>query len=255
MSGSQVSAGEGAATLKLERGGELRICPRTSLSVSASPQGDELMIGFNTGAIELHYTLATGTDTVMTPDFRIQMIGPGSFHLALAADARGATCVRALEGDGAGVIVNETMGSGSYQVAPDSAVTFAGGHVSNVKKGWPPSCGCQAPAVPTSQAAAAPAPNPQPAPPPEQKLPPETHLQLDTEMVYQGSSRPPEFSATRLSTSRISEAAAVLEPKVLPPPKVASSKPPVATENVPTDNKSSLWHRVGRFLAKTFGNG
>ena len=69
LGGSQVSAGQSAAVLKLQRGGELRICPRTSLSVNTSPSGGELMIGFNTGSLELHYTLAAGTDTVMTPDF------------------------------------------------------------------------------------------------------------------------------------------------------------------------------------------
>ena len=103
------------------------------------------MIGFNTGSLELHYTLAGGSDTVMTPDFRIQMIGPGTFHLALAADSSGSTCVRPLEGSGAGVIVSEIMGGGSYQVGPDSAVTFAEGKIARAKKGAFSGCGCPAP--------------------------------------------------------------------------------------------------------------
>ncbi len=145
LGGSQVSAGQSAAVLKLQRGGELRICPRTSLSVNTSPSGGELMIGFNTGSLELHYTLAGGSDTVMTPDFRIQMIGPGTFHLALAADSNGTTCVRPLEGSGAGVIVSEILGGGSYQVAPDSAVTFAHGKIADAKKGSFGGCGCPVP--------------------------------------------------------------------------------------------------------------
>jgi len=168
LSGSQVSAGKSAAVLKLQRGGELRICPGTSLSVNTSPTGGELMIGFNTGSLELHYTLAGGSDTVMTPDFRIQMIGPGTFHLALAADSNGTTCVRPLEGSGAGVIVNEILGGGSYQVAPDSAVTFAQGKIAGAKKGSLAGCGCPAPLGPAVPAPAVSLASPPPfAPPPD----------------------------------------------------------------------------------------
>ena len=195
LGGSQVSAGQSAAVLKLQRGGELRICPHTSLSVNTSPSGGELMIGFNTGSLELHYTLASVSDTVMTPDFRIQMIGPGTFHLALAVDSSGTTCVRPLEGSGAGVIVSEILGGGSYQVAPDSAVTFAQGKIADAKKGSFAGCGCPAP---PGLAPAVSTASPPPVPPPlEQKPPPETHLQMDTPMVYEGGSAAPVYSASR----------------------------------------------------------
>ena len=198
LSGSQVSAGKSAATLRLHRGGELRICPGTSLSVNTSPAGDQLMIGFNSGSLELHYTLAGASDTVMTPDFRIQMIGPGTFHLALAADSSGSTCVRPLEGSGAGVIVSEIMGGGSYQVGPDSPVTFVHGKIADVKKGAFGACGCPAPPATALPARAANSATPPAAPPVEQKLPQETHLQMETPMVYEGGSAAPVASASRL---------------------------------------------------------
>ena len=63
LSGSTVTAGEGTATLKLRRGGEVRICRGANLSVSSSPSGRDLALGFSTGAVELHYPLASSADS------------------------------------------------------------------------------------------------------------------------------------------------------------------------------------------------
>ena len=252
LGGSQVSAGESTALLKLQRGGELRICPRTSLSVNTSPTGSELMISVNTGSLELHYTLANGTDTVMTPDFRIQMIGPGSFHLGISADATGETCVRPLEGAGAGVIVSEILGTGSYQVAPDSAVGFSQGHVSTAKRGKFANCGCPAPAVPVVQAAApAPAAVPlPPPPPPELKLPPEQHLKVETPMVYRGDAPAPEVTTSRVTVEGTASPAPAPEQA-----KAASPVEPVKAQ-APADTGKRAQKKPGifrRFFAKLFG--
>jgi hypothetical protein len=260
LGGSQVSAGQSAAVLKLQRGGELRICPHTSLSVNTSPSGGELMIGFNTGSLELHYTLASVSDTVMTPDFRIQMIGPGTFHLALAVDSSGTTCVRPLEGSGAGVIVSEILGGGSYQVAPDSAVTFAQGKIADAKKGSFAGCGCPAP---PGLAPAVSTASPPPVPPPlEQKPPPETHLQMDTPMVYEGGSAAPVYSASRLSMASgdraapdAKHAAEAPDPKPVVPPQASTAEPAKSPVAPPAAEKHGLFHRIGRFFSKTFGSG
>jgi hypothetical protein len=263
LSGSQVSAGGSAAVLKLQRGGELRICPRTSLSVNTSPTGGELMIGFNTGALELHYTLAAGSDTVMTPDFRIQMIGPGTFHLALAADSSGSTCVRPLEGSGAGVIVSEILGGGSYQVAPDTAVTFAQGKIAGAKKGSFAGCGCPARPGPALPAPAVSSASPSlVSPPPEQKPPRETHLEMETPMVYEGGSAAPVYSASRLSAgaanraaSEKKQAAETADRKPLVPPEASTAEPAKSPTAAPAAEKPGFFRRIGRFFSKTFGNG
>jgi hypothetical protein len=254
LSGSQVSAGQSAAVLKLQRGGELRICPHTSLSVNTSPTGGELMIGFNTGSLELHYTLAGGSDTVMTPDFRIQMIGPGTFHLALAADSGGSTCVRPLAGSGAGVIVGEILGGGSYQVAPDSAVTFAQGKIAGAKRGSFAGCGCPAPAGLALPVAGISNASPPPVlPPPEQKPPPETHLEMTTPMVYEGGAGSPVYTASRLSTASDSQAAEA--PASKPQPEAATSGPAKSPTAPSAVEKRGFFHRIGHFFSKTFGNG
>src|SRR5512141_1689083 len=52
MSGSSVEAGQATALLRLSRGGDVRVCPRTALSISSSHTGRDLMFGVSTGALE-----------------------------------------------------------------------------------------------------------------------------------------------------------------------------------------------------------
>src|SRR5215813_9365592 len=73
ISGSQVAAGRSVATLHLERGGEVRLCPNAGLTVSATqelaPQSrQELMMAMDTGSLELDYPINDLADTLITPD-------------------------------------------------------------------------------------------------------------------------------------------------------------------------------------------
>jgi hypothetical protein len=155
-SGSSITAGDETAILRLTRGGEVRVCPGTTVSVSTSPNGEDLMLGMSQGAMETHYGLKESVDSVLTPDFRVVLPGPGEFNLAISSDAHGNTCVGSLPGSTSSAVIAELLGNGTYEIKPDQQVVFRKGRL-DLAEPAVSSCGCPPPQEPVLRASADPA--------------------------------------------------------------------------------------------------
>ena len=220
-SGSELAAGIAPATLKLVRGGQVRICPHSGLNVTSSNHG--LMLATGAGTLEIDYQLDQGTaDVVITPDFNLALAGPGAFHFALGINKKGDTCMKPLPGNTSTVSFAELLGNGVYKSQPDQALVFKGGKVDD-RAELTADCGCPV-ASPVMRAEAQPEPVPtptkdQPTPKPGERvavatneptspLPPDkpgqVHVEIDAPFVFSarsGKGRP--YSVARIHFSSL----------------------------------------------------
>lgn len=252
LSGSSVTAGTAPASLRLARGGEVRVCPATSVSISASPSGRELMLGLSAGALEAHYTLAASADSILTPDFRILLAGPGTFHVAVSSDAAGNACVRALENDTASVIVSELLGDGTYQVRPGQTVFFHSGRVSGADDAGKP-CGCPPPPA-TLKAAVPPSPPVGSAPTAAlpQLKPGELQVMVEAPFVFRAEDLPGPAPSPLIAQLRLTRLPRpdLPPPAVLPPPKPATASE--AQKTAPKPARKGFFGRVSAFFTGIF---
>jgi hypothetical protein len=260
FSGSQVSAGVQPAVLRLARGGEVKVCPGTNLTVSASASGTEMLFSVSTGALEFHYTIDSGADSIITPDFQLRLTGPGEYHIGVGADQRGATCVRGLQRNTALVAVSEMLGDGRYQVQPREEVVFHDGRVNTAVAGALAHCGCPDPPAPVMRAEAKPAetqavPSQFPASAPLPPAESETHVQVEAPFVFRGDKTEPDvaYSVLRLTVRNGNDLSLKLVPTVVPPPELARKEPEKPKAAASVDKSSGgFFKKLGKFFSRIF---
>jgi hypothetical protein len=273
-SGSELSAGIASATLKLARGGQVRICPHSGLSVTSSGEG--LMLATGTGALEIDYALnEQAADMLITPDFNVALVGPGTFHFALGVNKKGDTCVKPMAGNASQVTFSELLGTGVYKAGGDEMVVFRGGKL-DAKAALASECGCPHTA-PVIRAEVQPGPAPkEEAPKPAERvavasdeatspLPPDkpgqVHVQMDTPFVF--SARPATgrpYSVAKVQFSSLPNVYFVQEkvdPVVLieKQPEVslkANPEPPPKAEAKPQKEKRGFMGRMKGFFGSLF---
>jgi hypothetical protein len=156
--GSEITAGDQAVKIALERGGSLRLCSTSSVHLSkdrsiADPASSALMMALDRGAIEANYVVGTYSDVLLTPDLRILISGPGQADLSIRVNTKGDTCVDNHGANAPYVTVTSQLEGGAYRVLPDQRVNFQHGSLREVVDHEPEPCGC--PVAPITSVASA----------------------------------------------------------------------------------------------------
>jgi hypothetical protein len=263
--GSVITAGDHSASLRLARGGQVRICPGTNLTVNRSPNSQELMFAMSAGSLEAQYQLPPIADAVLTPDFRILISGPANVDLSITASPNGDACVRS-RGDDSYIVVSELMGNDFYRLRPNEQALFHSGHAKDPEINGPTTCGCPAPPPVERAELSPPAPTPAPVTPAQNSaalkavqtepavaatanaaaaLPPvsqgKVQVEVDAPMIFKGTGEPPDVTAT-LARVHVEHLPWPDTPAVSPEPPSAPAKPK------PAAAKKGFFHRLAKML-------
>lgn len=289
--GSQITAGEQAVKIALQRGGSLRLCSTSSVHLAKDrsiddPASSALMMALDRGAIEANYVVGKYSDVLLTPDLRILISAPGQADLSIRVNPKGDTCVDNHGADAPYVTVTSQLEGGAYRVMPDQRVNFQHGSLSEVVDHEPEPCGCPTmpvtsvastgntganpatPGKPVGGPSSTPADTAFPlaqseglAPPPTPATPVvpagQTHAQVTVPLTYNGENPAAAAAPASTTPSPAPASPSTSQPQVASPPAPQPTpQPEVASAPPPPNpspNKNGVFHRIGRFFSRIFG--
>lgn len=279
-----ITAGDSTATVKLARGGELRVCASTEVHLSrdTSVEGVDsaLMIALDRGALEASYVPGKYSDVLLTPDLRILISGPGQADLKIRVNNQGDTCLDNHGADAPYVTVTSQFEGGVYRVRANQRVMFEHGSLQQVVDNEHEPCGCPAATPPAAVAAAAPttttvpgkqaveAANPfplarseglaAPAPQPTEPVVPVgiAHAEVQAPITYDAAVTPNPAApgavekAPTSARSHVSARLGAPAPGDAPEAESASAAKPVSHPE--PKRHHNVFHAIGHFFARIF---
>lgn len=237
-----VTAGKANTDVVLPQRGSLRVCASTTVKLAADasvPVGEipGLMIAFDHGAIEASFSAGSNADTVLTPDFRILIGGPGATRVKIRLADHGDTCVDNPGVSAPYVLVTSVFDGSLYRVQPGQRVMLQHGSTHEVVDQEHEPCGCP------------------PLEPKGNDFPLAQSVGMATMAEPKAGPVTPDGkpavaapplvrNAGKTDTSSTETASA---------PASVSVPPPTATQAQPAPKKAGLFSRIGHFFKKILG--
>jgi len=237
-----ITAGTRTTEVLLPRRGSLLVCASTSVKLAADssvPAGEipGLLMAIDRGALEMSFATVQNADTLLTPDFRIVIAGPGSSEVKVRLGQDGDTCVDNPGANAPYVVVSSIFDGGVYRVQPGQRVMFERGSLQSVVDQEKEPCGCPPEAsetkgneFPLAQSMGL---APTPAPADSAKLTPPADA-----LVYKSADHAPQT---------------VELPKPAPAQAPATSNGASKAKPKPAAGKPGFFHKLGRFFRRVFG--
>lgn len=252
-SSGAVTAGKQTTEVILPHRGVLRVCASTRVSLASDtsvPAGEipGLMMAMDHGAIEASFATGRNSDTIMTPDFRILIGGPGAADVKVRLGERGDTCVENAGVNAPYVLVSSVFDGGVYRVQAGQRVMFEHGSLSAVVDQEKEPCGCPPPApkgneFPEAQSEGL-APLPKPAPGvPEQGGKPAL---ATPDLVYYSAEHEPQAAGQP-------EAAGPADSQAAAPGQAAAAPPANPAAARQNKKKPGFFKRIGQFFRNLAG--
>ena len=155
FSGDRFQSNKSNLAVNFASGGTLVLCPHSQVQILAAAQNTGVMLAFAEGGSEEPFPVHP-TDVVMTPDWRIEMVGdvhPGDLgELQLSTTRRGDLCLSGAVQSGVYFHISQLIGDASFNFPAQGSVRIANGSMES----YPGGCSCNSTSSPVEAPAARP---------------------------------------------------------------------------------------------------